>query len=104
MAKNKRNSIPKQFASIEEAADFWDSHDLTDYSDSMRKVEFDVQITKEPRWIELGAEVAQKVCEVAKQKNIPVQILVNEWLRDKLSESLSVRDTRYVCKPVSHSW
>jgi len=92
MAENKRNSIPKQFASIEEAAEFWDSHDLTDYSDSMRRVDFDVQITKEPRWIELDAEIAKKVYEVAKQKSIPVQFLVNEWLREKLSEPMSIRD------------
>ncbi len=85
---------PKTLKSIIEmqakwrVADFWDSHDLTDYSDLMREVEFDVQITREPQWIELNAEVAKKVYEVAKQKRIPVQILVNEWLREKLSVPL----------------
>lgn len=33
MAKSKkeRDPIPEQFKSIEEAAEFWDSHDLADY-------------------------------------------------------------------------
>jgi len=30
----KRDPIPKHFKSIEEAREFWDSHDLADYWDS----------------------------------------------------------------------
>ena len=29
----KRDPIPKHFKSIQEAAEFWDSHDLVDYED-----------------------------------------------------------------------
>jgi predicted transcriptional regulator len=35
--------IPEEFTSYEEAAEFWDSHDTTDYPDAFRTVE-DIQI------------------------------------------------------------
>ncbi len=32
------DSIPEEFASYEEAAEFWDTHDTTDYLDSFETV------------------------------------------------------------------
>ena len=85
MAGNKkRHPLPKLGASIEEIAEFWDTHSLADYWDMTKEVEFEVDITKEPRWIEIEEDIAKKVYEVAKQKQISVQILVNSWLREKL--------------------
>ena len=80
----KRDPLPKPGASIEEIAEFWDTHSLADYWDMTKEVEFEVDITKESRWIEMDKEIAKKVYEVAKQKQISVQILVNSWLREKL--------------------
>ncbi len=85
MAGNKRDPLPKPGASIEEIAEFWDTHSLADYWDTTKEVEFDVDITKEPRWIEMEEEIAKKVYEVANRKNISVQILVNSWLKEKLN-------------------
>lgn len=84
MARNKRDPLPKPGASIEKIAEFWEIHSLADYWDLTREVEFDVEIAKEPRWIEMEEELAKKVYEVAKQKRISVQILVNLWLKEKL--------------------
>jgi hypothetical protein len=39
-----RDPIPLHFASVEEAAEFWDNHDLADYWDLTHEVEFDVDI------------------------------------------------------------
>ncbi len=57
MAKNKRDPIPEQFATIEEAGEFWDTHDLTDYWDITEEVEFEVDlqrrhylVSKDPDW------------------------------------------------------
>ncbi|MBM3234687.1 hypothetical protein FJZ31_00130 [Candidatus Poribacteria bacterium] len=86
MAENKRDPLPKPDASIEEIAEFWDTHSLADYWDVTKEVEFEVDITKETRWIELDEEIAKKVYEVAKRKNIPVQILVNSWVNEKAWE------------------
>ena len=39
----KSNQIPDNFESYEEAAEFWDTHDSTDFMDSLEEVEFNVQ-------------------------------------------------------------
>jgi hypothetical protein len=44
MANRKnRDPIPKHFKSIKEAAEFWDTHDLGDYWDLTREVEFELR-------------------------------------------------------------
>ncbi|MDQ1559808.1 MAG: CopG antitoxin of type toxin-antitoxin system, partial [Pyrinomonadaceae bacterium] len=47
-AKNKtakkRDPLPERFATIEEAAEFWDTHDSADYEEYMRDVECQVNI------------------------------------------------------------
>jgi hypothetical protein len=40
--KKERDPVPEHFGSIEEAAEFWDSHDLADYSDLTREADFEL--------------------------------------------------------------
>ena len=35
--------IPDHFESYEEAAEFWDTHDSTDFMDSLKEVEVNIQ-------------------------------------------------------------
>jgi hypothetical protein len=47
MANNKtRDPIPKHFKSVEEAAEFWDRHDLADYWDLTQEAHFEVDIQR----------------------------------------------------------
>ena len=48
MPRNKvdRDPIPKRFKSVEEAAEFWDSHDLADYWDLTQEAHFEVDIQR----------------------------------------------------------
>ncbi|MBI3248420.1 MAG: hypothetical protein HYZ50_18110 [Deltaproteobacteria bacterium] len=45
-SNKKQESIPPHFQSITEAAEFWDSHDLTDYWASTREANFEVDIQR----------------------------------------------------------
>jgi hypothetical protein len=38
-----RDPIPEDFENITAAADFWNSHDLSDYWDETTEVQFDVE-------------------------------------------------------------
>ena len=38
MAKSKREPIPEHFRTLEEAGEFWDTHDLGDYWDQTEEV------------------------------------------------------------------
>jgi predicted phosphatase len=86
MAKRKdRDPIPETFASMEEAADFWDNHDLGDYWDLTKEVSFNVQIDKTSRYVRLDKGVAKKVSDIAKTQGISIEALVNAWIKEKLA-------------------
>jgi len=87
MAKSKKHidPIPEHFSSIEEAAEFWDTHSLADYWDQTREVHFDVEIDEEPKYIALESKLAKRINEVAKTQKISAETLVNLWLAEKLS-------------------
>ena len=49
MAKSKpaHEPIPEQFATVDEAAEFWDTHSLADYWDFTEEVDFKVDLRPE---------------------------------------------------------
>jgi hypothetical protein len=98
--KNKKNSGSKikvrdplpNFKSLEEEIEFWETHSLTDYRDYWREVK-DVKIDLVPRSLNLEVELAQRINELARQRGVSSETLMNLWLQQKLSETLK-RDKR----------
>jgi hypothetical protein len=86
MSENKPKTlepIPDEFSSIEEAAEFWDTHSLADYWDQTREVEIEVQAPRR-QWIPLAAGLADKTAEKARQEGVSVETLVNLWVAERL--------------------
>jgi hypothetical protein len=81
----KRDPIPDEFASIEEAAEFWDTHDLTDYEDIWHEVDFRVDLKRQrhPR-VELDPRIANEFAKRARAKRMTLAALVNRVLKDYL--------------------
>lgn len=75
----KRDPIPENFVSIEEAAEFWETHSLADYWDVTKEVHFDVNL--KPR---IDEDILQKVEKIASQNGVSAEILINQWLREKI--------------------
>ena len=90
MAKNKEETeeIPAHFATLEEAAEFWDSHDLVDYWDLTEEVEFEVNLSGSRYLVALEPELAEKVATEAQRRGIVTETLVNLWINEKLSETV----------------
>lgn len=44
--KKSRHPLPEHFDDLEQAAEFWDTHDSADYEDQMTDVECEVDIKK----------------------------------------------------------
>lgn len=86
MTENK--SSISQAQSYQEIGEFWDTHDVTDYWDATAPVEFDVDIQSEVRYCALESTLAHKVSEIAWQRGVSVETLVNLWVRDKVAEEL----------------
>jgi hypothetical protein len=73
--------------SLEEIADFWDTHSLDDYWDQTREVEFEVR-AKRRRRVTLDPDVYAQIEDRARVRGILPETLVNLWLSEKLRETV----------------
>jgi predicted DNA binding CopG/RHH family protein len=86
--KNKKkhiDPIPDEFASYEEAAEFWDTHDTTDYLEVFKTVKVKTELRKRHYEVEVDAEIIKELRKRAQQKGIPTKRLVNDMLRRQIS-------------------
>jgi hypothetical protein len=81
----KRDPIPRHFKSIEEAAQFWDSHDLADYWDLTSEAHFEVDIQRRLFLTPLEPELAKKLVACARKQGVSTETLINVWLTEKLT-------------------
>jgi len=84
--KKNRDPIPKHFESIEEAAEFWDSHDLADYWDLTREAHFEVDIQRRVFLTALEPTLAKKLTTLAHKQGVSTETLINVWLTEKAKE------------------
>ena len=82
----KRDPIPKHFKSVQEAGDFWDSHDLADYWDLTREAHFDVDIQQRVFLTALEPELAKRLATCSHKQGISAETLINLWLTEKMAE------------------
>jgi predicted DNA binding CopG/RHH family protein len=79
-----QQQLPKT-DSIQELAQFWDSHDLTDFEDELEEVtdrvfESDADIT-----VHLESSDARAVREHAKMRGVQESELIREWVHERIS-------------------
>ena len=79
--ESQQSSISKG-RSLEEIADYWDSHSLADHWEQTHEVEFEVRA---PHRITLDPEVYARLEEQAQTRGVPLVTLVNLWLSERLS-------------------
>jgi hypothetical protein len=86
MRRNKKiDPIPEHFTSIEEASDFWDTHDAGDYEEYLRPINEKLVVAKAlPQTVLLEHSLLKKLKKVARQKGVSLETLVNLWLEEKL--------------------
>jgi hypothetical protein len=86
-SNKKREPIPEHFQSVTEAAEFWDSHDLTDYWDQTREASFEVDIQRRVFLTALEPKLAKKLTECARKQGVSTETLINVWLTEKMAEA-----------------
>ena len=75
-----------QARTLDEIADFWDTHSLTEYWDQTREVDFEVR-AKRRRRITLDPDLYIRVEAQARERGILPETLVNLWLTERLQET-----------------
>jgi hypothetical protein len=82
MARNK-SSLSKA-GSYREIAEFWDTHDLTEYWDKTKPVEFEVDIQSEATYYPVENALSKKIRSAARKRGISAETLLNLWVKEKL--------------------
>ena len=79
----KAETLP-QTDSIQELAQFWNTHDLTDFEEQLEMVTLPVFEREATVEIHLAAPEAETIKELAKTKGMQSADLVREWVLEKL--------------------
>jgi len=85
-SKIQRDPLPEEFKSIEEAAEFWDTHSLADYEDFQKDIDFEVELKSEKNYFAIEKELSENIDKIAHLKGILPETLVNLWLKEKILE------------------
>ena len=86
---SESKSTISQASSYKEIGDFWDTHDLADHWDQTEPVDFEVDIESEVTYYALDKELSQMLSEVAEERGISAETLLNLWVQEKLWKDAS---------------
>jgi len=75
-----------QARTLDEIADFWDTHSLAEYWDQTHEVDFEVR-AKRRRRITLDPDLYVRVEAQARERGLLPETLVNLWLTERLQET-----------------
>ena len=84
MADNNPQKLPS-FASLDELAEFFNSHDMGEYEANLPEAHFEVNLQRRTHLVAIDEEINSKLTEIAEQEQMPAEALVNAWLREKIS-------------------
>lgn len=96
-AKELKPTTVSRASSIEEIADFWDTHSLDDHWDQTREAAFQVRAPRRRR-VTLDPEMYERIEAQALARGLSLETLVNLWLAERLQGS-----KRRVSSPRSRS-
>ncbi|MDI6792608.1 MAG: CopG family antitoxin [bacterium] len=80
MAENKVSSISHS-RTLEEMAEFWDTHSLADYDDQTYEVQMTFDPSARRTAVNIEPELMIDILRIAHERKISTQTLVNVWLR-----------------------
>ncbi|MGP1386615.1 MAG: CopG family antitoxin [Thainema sp.] len=83
MAESKSQKLPR-FKSNQELVEFFETHDMGEYEDELPEAHFEVEIEQSHYLVAVDEQIMGKLLEVAKQRQVSVEMLVNDWLKEKL--------------------
>jgi hypothetical protein len=79
------DALPNDFSSEDEAAEFWDTHSISDYEEFLEPVDVQVDIKRRHFEIEVDEESFMALRDSAKRQHKPVTQLASEILKQKLA-------------------
>lgn len=71
---------------LDELAEFWDTHSLADYWDATQDAEFAVRAERRHR-VTLDPEVYAQIAALAQRRGLAPETLINLWLQERLQHA-----------------
>ena len=85
--KNHIDPIPGEFPSAEAAAEFWETHDTTNYPSAFRTLKATAKLRRRHYEITLAPDVVRLLHTRARRKHISLSLMADELLRQQLRRS-----------------
>jgi hypothetical protein len=85
--KNHIDPLPEEFASCEDAARFWESHDTADYPDAFRTVKVVGRLRNRHYEIPVAPDLVRALQVRARKRRVTLGHLANDLLRQRLKSS-----------------
>ncbi len=89
------SQLPK-FTNDQEEAEFWDTHDSTQFLGDTEPVDVtfvDARPAKKPISLRLDAEAIDRLKAIARRKGIGYQTLIRIWIMDRLTREQVMGET-----------
>ncbi|SRR5713226_7396051 len=93
MPKSKK-SIPEHFRTLEEAGDFWDTHDLGNYWDQTGEAAMSFRLKRKRHLFSIEPALARKLHAAAVARGVSPETIANLWLRQALAREVVSRKRR----------
>jgi len=87
MPRDKKGAIPKHFRTLEEAGEFWDTHDLGDYWGQTEELAMSFRLKRKRYLLSIEPGLARKLHAVAVARGVSPETIANLWLREMLAKA-----------------
>lgn len=89
--KNRKSRIP-EFKTIQEEAEFWDTHDTTDYEDEFKpiKAQFADKLFDRVT-IPVDADTLAQLDTLAREEELNATALARRWVLERLEQEIRAR-------------
>jgi len=87
MSDDNKSSV-SQASSYHEMGEYWDEHDLGEIWDQTEPVEMEIALSSDRRYYPVELTLARRLSEIAKERGVATETLVNLWLQEKLATAV----------------
>lgn len=93
-ASKKKEPIPAKFRTIDEAADFWNTHSLAEYAEYLKPAKVAFKLTGRVHLLAVDPKIASELRRVSKARGLSPETVANLWLRERLVDESRRRRNR----------
>lgn len=74
------------FRSLEEAAEYWDTHSFAEHLEETEPVEIEVDLAGRRITLEIDSDLSEKLKKISKKSKKSYDKLIGSWIREKINQ------------------